>query len=44
MELEKLDPFDEDRMVDSAIKLFLHSLRPTASVRAAVGKRRVRHS
>ncbi|MEK7241093.1 MAG: TetR/AcrR family transcriptional regulator [Gemmatimonadota bacterium] len=44
MGLEKLDPFDKDRMVDSAIELFLHSLRPTVSVRAAAGKRRVRHS
>lgn len=44
MGLDTLDPFDKDRMVDSTIELFLHSLRPTASVRAAAGKRRARHS
>lgn len=44
MGLDTLDPFDKDRMVDSTIELFLHSLRPTVSVRAAAGKRRVRHS
>jgi AcrR family transcriptional regulator len=44
MGLDKLDPFDKDRMVDSTIELFLHSLRPTVRVRAAAGKRRARHS
>jgi AcrR family transcriptional regulator len=44
MGLEELDPFDNDRMVDSTIELFLHSLRPTVSVRTAAGKRRARHS
>ena len=44
MGLDELDPFDKDRMVDSTIELFLHSLRPTISVRAAVGKRRATHS
>jgi len=44
MDLDKLDPFDKDRMVDSAIELFLHSLRPTVSVRATRGKRRARSS
>ena len=44
MGLDELDPFDKDRMVDSTIELFLHSLRPTVSVRAAVGKRRATHS
>ena len=48
MGLDTLDPFDKDRMVDSTIELFLHSLRPTVSVhastRAGVGKRRARHS
>ena len=48
MGLEKLDPFDKDRMVDSAIELFLHSLRPTVSVRTSAratrGKRRARSS
>lgn len=46
--LDKLDPFDKDRMVDSAIELFLHSLRPTVSVhasaRATRGKRGTRSS
>ncbi|HEY5492260.1 MAG TPA: TetR/AcrR family transcriptional regulator [Gemmatimonadaceae bacterium] len=44
MGLDKLDPFDKDRMVDSTIELFLHSLRPTVLVRAAAGKRRARLS
>ena len=47
MELDTLDPFDKDRMVDSTIELFLHSLRPTVSVlpsTRAAGKRRARHS
>ena len=44
MGLGALDPFDMDRMVDSTIELFLHSLRPTVRVHAAVGKRRARHS
>jgi AcrR family transcriptional regulator len=44
MGLDTLDPFDQDRMVDSTIELFLHSLRPTVRVRAAVGKRRARPS
>jgi AcrR family transcriptional regulator len=44
MGFDTLDPFDKDRMVDSTIELFLHSLRPTVSVHAAVGKRRARHS
>lgn len=44
MGLDQLDPFDRGRMVDSTIELFLHSLRPTVRVRAAVGKRRARHS
>jgi hypothetical protein len=44
MGLDELDPFDKDRMVDSTIELFLHSLRPTVSVPAAAGKRRARHS
>lgn len=43
MGLDELDPFDKDRMVDSTIELFLHSLRPTVAVRATVGKRRARH-
>ncbi|HEY3286169.1 MAG TPA: helix-turn-helix domain-containing protein [Gemmatimonadaceae bacterium] len=38
--LDALDPFDHDRMVDSTIELFLHSLRPTVRVSAARGKRR----
>ena len=42
--LESLDPFDRDRMVDSTIELFLHSLRPTVRLRAAAGKRRARAS
>jgi AcrR family transcriptional regulator len=40
--LESLDPFDKDRMVDSTIELFLHSLRPTARARATAGTRRAR--
>ncbi|MCX5762864.1 MAG: TetR/AcrR family transcriptional regulator [Gemmatimonadetes bacterium] len=47
MELDTLDPFDKDRMVDSTIELFLHSLRPTVSVLPSTrpaGKRRARHS
>ena len=47
MGLDALDPFDKDRMVDSTIELFLHSLRPTVSVlpsTRAAGKRRARHS
>lgn len=40
MNLDTLDPFDTDRMVDSTIELFLHSLRPTVSVPATRGKRR----
>jgi len=40
MGLDTLDPFDTDRMVDSTIELFLHSLRPTVRVRAAAGRRR----
>ncbi len=40
MGLDTLDPFDKDRMVDSTIELFLHSLRPTVRVPAARGKRR----
>lgn len=40
MGLNALDPFDQDRMVDSTIELFLHSLRPTVRVRAVAGKRR----
>jgi AcrR family transcriptional regulator len=44
MGLEELDPFDNDRMVDSTIELFLHSLRPTVRMRATGGKRRARHS
>jgi AcrR family transcriptional regulator len=44
--LDTLDPFDRDRMVDSTIELFLHSLRPTVRLRhvqrAAGGKRRAR--
>lgn len=48
MGLDALDPFDKDRMVDSTIELFLHSLRPTVSVRAqarpVAGKRGARHS
>jgi AcrR family transcriptional regulator len=42
--LETLDPFDKDRMVDSTIELFLHSLRPTVRMNAMVGKRRARLS
>lgn len=42
--LETLDPFDRDRMVDSTIELFLHSLRPTIRVPAAAGKRRAHAS
>ena len=38
--LDSLDPFDKDRMVDSTIELFLHSLRPTVRLRAAGGRRR----
>ncbi|MDQ8153598.1 MAG: TetR/AcrR family transcriptional regulator [Gemmatimonadota bacterium] len=38
--LDRTDPFDRDRMVDSTIELFLHSLRPTVRLRAAGGKRR----
>lgn len=41
--LDALDPFDKDRMVDSTIGLFLHSLRPTVRVSAARGKRRAAH-
>ncbi len=44
MGLDALDPFDKDRMVDSTIELFLHSLRPTVSVHASVAKRRARYS
>jgi AcrR family transcriptional regulator len=40
MGLDALDPFDHDRMVDSTIDLFLHSLRPTVRVPASRGKRR----
>jgi AcrR family transcriptional regulator len=40
MELDALDPFDQDRMVDSTIDLFLHSLRPTVRVPAGRGPRR----
>lgn len=40
MGLDKLDPFDKDRMVDSTIELFLHSLRPTVRVPVARGRRR----
>jgi len=40
MGLDALDPFDNDRMIDSTIELFLHSLRPTVRVPAARGKRR----
>lgn len=42
--LESLDPFDKDRMVDSTIELFLHSLRPTVRVHATAGKRRAKAS
>jgi AcrR family transcriptional regulator len=38
--LDTQDPFDRERMVDSTIDLFLHSLRPTARVRAVGGHRR----
>ena len=44
MGLDSLDPFDMDRMVDSTIELFLHSLRPTVRLHAAGGKRRARPS
>ncbi len=40
MGLDTLDPFDQDRLVDSTIDLFLHSLRPTVRVTAVRGKRR----
>ncbi|MBM3907890.1 MAG: TetR/AcrR family transcriptional regulator [Gemmatimonadetes bacterium] len=40
MDLDAIDPFDQDRMVDSTIDLFLHSLRPTARVTAGRGPRR----
>lgn len=40
MGLDTLDPFDQDRMVDSTIELFLHSLRPSVRVPATRGKRR----
>ena len=39
MGLDTLDPFDHDRMVDSTIELFLHSLRPSVRVPATRGKR-----
>lgn len=38
--LDALDPFDQDRLVDSTIELFLHSLRPTVRLSAKAGKRR----
>ena len=40
MDLDALDPFDQDRMVDSTIDLLLHSLGPTVRVPAGRGARR----
>jgi AcrR family transcriptional regulator len=37
--LDERDPFDRDRLVDSTIELFLHSLRPTVRIPAARGRR-----
>lgn len=38
-DLASLDPFDDARMVDSTIELFLHSLRPAVRIGAAAGRR-----